>query len=238
MQKTLALVDDDAELRSLVAAHLKGHGFEVRCFDTAEALLAAGEQSHYDLYILDLMLPGMDGLWLARLLRERGNRSPILMLTARTDETDLVVGLEVGADDYVGKPVRPRELVARVRALLRRAADPGRSRGVSPRAQFGTWTLDRVQRQLRSSNGTVHSLSGIEFKLLELLLGHPGRVWSRDQIMDHLHGREASPTDRSIDLLVSKLRIKLGDNARDPRLIKTVRGEGYVLAAPVSQSDA
>ncbi|MCZ8175989.1 MAG: response regulator transcription factor [Burkholderiaceae bacterium] len=227
--KRIALIDDDRELRELVGAGLAQHGFEVDPFADADAFWSGWSLGRWDLVVLDVMLPGQDGFTIARLLRERGEQAPILMLTARTDETDRVVGLEVGADDYLTKPFGPRELVARVRALIRRSQMSER-RGPLSRIDFGRWTLDTVTRQLEDSDGTVVSLSGIEFKLLALLLEQPGHVRSRDEISLRLYCRDAAPLDRSVDLLMSKLRAKLSDDAREPRLIKTVRGEGYVLA--------
>jgi two-component system, OmpR family, response regulator len=234
----LALIDDDDELRGLAAAHLRDNGFELAEFNRAAALLSAWAPARFDLFVVDIVMPGEDGLTLLRRLRERGERAPILMLSARSDETDRVVGLEIGADDYLAKPFSPRELVARVRALLRRsrmAPQLGRSGAVS-RISFGPWTLDTVARQLEQEGRPVLSLSGIEYKLLTYLLEQPGRVCSRDEICEALRGHEVDPSDRSIDLLMSKLRRKLGDDARQQQWIKTVRGEGYVLSTRVHQA--
>jgi two-component system OmpR family response regulator len=229
----IALLDDDDELRHLVSDHLRAQGYAISDFRDGNAMWREWSPGRWDLYILDVMLPGEDGLTLARRLREKHDLAPILMLTARSDETDRVVGLEVGADDYMAKPFGPRELVARVRALLRRAR-LGERQGALSRIRFDRWTLDTVTRQIESNAGLTVALSGIEYKLLAFLLEHPGRVRSRDEIMKRLHGRDADPYNRSIDLLVGKLRQKLGDDARDPRLIKTVRGEGYVLSTRAS----
>jgi two-component system, OmpR family, response regulator len=233
----LALIDDDEELRKLAAAHLRDNGFELAEFNCAAALLGAWAPGRYALFVVDIVMPGEDGLSLLRRLRERGEQAPVLMLSARSDETDRVVGLEIGADDYLSKPFSPRELVARVRALLRRsrmAPQHGQGRSIS-RIRFGPWTLDTVARQLEQEGQPVLSLSGIEYKLLSFFLEQPGRVFSRDEISEALRGHEADPSDRSIDLLMSKLRRKLGDDARQQQWIKTVRGEGYVLSTRVSQ---
>jgi two-component system OmpR family response regulator len=194
------------------------------------AALAAGR---VDLVVLDLMLPGEDGLSLCRRLRA-SSELPVLMLTAKSEPFDRVLGLEMGADDYLAKPFEPRELLARIRSVLRRArALPAGPAAPPRRYRFAGWALDATARQLLSPQGVVVALSGAEYRLLQVFLEHPNRVLSRDQLMDWLQGREAGPFDRSIDLRVSRLRQKLGDDARTPALIKTLRSEGYVLAAAV-----
>jgi two-component system, OmpR family, response regulator len=196
------------------------------------AFWQAWQQQAPQLVILDVKLPGDDGFTIARELRQR-SPVPLLMLTERGDEIDRVVGLELGADDYIAKPFSPRELVARVRALLRRAG--GMAAGppdadLRPIA-FGAWTLEPVARHLVGADGGVVPLSGAEFKLLRLFLQSPGRILTRDHIMERLHGHEAGPSDRSVDILVGRLREKLLDDARAPKLLCTVRGEGYVMTA-------
>jgi two-component system OmpR family response regulator len=189
-----------------------------------------------DLIVLDLMLPGDDGLTLCRDLRAKKREEPVVMLTARGDETDRIVGLEMGADDYLPKPFSARELLVRIKVILKRVRSlpPNMKPDEHAELQFGGWRLDTLQRQLRSPQGEVLPLSGAEFKLLRIFLAHPNRVLNRDQLVDLTQGREADPLDRSIDVQVSRLRQRLGDDPRDPKLIKTVRGEGYVLAVPVS----
>ncbi|MCA3217938.1 MAG: response regulator transcription factor [Burkholderiales bacterium] len=225
----IAVVDNDRDLR--------GFGMRVRGFADGESFLrevAAGLRM--DAAVLDLMLPGSDGLQVCQRLR-LSSSVPVLMLTARGDLVDRVLGLQLGADDYLVKPFEPRELVARLRAMLRRAwsgaEGPVVAPGGPPRAaRFGPWRLDFERRELAGSDGPV-SLDGREYKLLRILLERPGRVVSRDALLDAIHGRAAGPYDRAVDLLVSRLRARLGDSAQEPRLIKTVRGEGCLLAAQV-----
>jgi two-component system OmpR family response regulator len=189
-----------------------------------------------DLIVLDLMLPGDDGLTLCRNLRAKASDIPVIMLTARGEETDRIVGLEMGADDYLAKPFSARELLARIKAILRRARSlPQNLRPDETRhLRFADWALDTVHRQLVSASGVVTPLSGAEYRLLRIFLSHPNRVLTRDQLVDLTQGKEADPLDRSIDVQVSRLRHRLGDDSREPRLIKTVRGEGYVLAVAVT----
>jgi two-component system OmpR family response regulator len=188
------------------------------------------------------MLPREDGLTLCRNLRATDPASPpILMLTARGDETDRIVGLEMGADDYLSKPFASRELLARIRAVLRRArAIPANLKisEAAPYLAFGDWLLDTTRRHLLDAAGTVVSLSGAEYRLLRIFLDYPQRVLTRDQLLSLTHGRDSEPFDRSIDLLVSRLRQRLRDVAREPRFIKTVRSEGYVFAAAIEIRNA
>lgn len=232
----ILIVDDDREIRQLVADYLKRNGYRVSLAADGRQMREVLAGSGIDLIVLDLMLPGEDGLNLCRDLRARSDL-PVLMLTARTEPIDRVLGLEMGADDYLAKPFEPRELLARIRNILRRTrALPGRSTGDPPRCwRFAGWTLDSRTRQLTSPRDVVVALSGAEYRLLQVFLTHPNRVLTRDQLMDLARGREADPYDRSIDLRVSRLRQKLGDNARAPTLIKTLRNEGYVLAATVEE---
>ena len=202
---------------------------------------AALDRHRVDLVVLDLMLPGEDGLTLCRNLRAAGPHAntPVLMLTARGEDMDRILGLEMGADDYVPKPFVPRELLARIRAILRRArALPPNLEAASVQhaneLAFAHWRLNTVGRHLVGTDGTVVPLSGAEYRLLSVFLSHPQRVLNRDQLMELTQGREADVFDRSIDLLVSRLRQRLGDNAREPEIIKTVRNEGYVLACAVA----
>ncbi len=241
------IVDDDREIRTLLAQYLEKHGF--RCATAADGreMRAVLARQAVAIIVLDLMLPGEDGLTLCRALRAPGSphaNTPILMLTARNEDMDRIVGLEMGADDYVAKPFVPRELAARLRAVLRRtrALPPNLDNSAAlPRVlRFGNWRLDTVGRHLLDAQDTVVPLSGTEYRLLTVFLAHPQKVLSRDQLMEFTQGREADAFDRSIDLQVSRLRQRLGDNAREPTLIKTVRSAGYVLTVEVSaeQTDA
>jgi two-component system OmpR family response regulator len=184
--------------------------------------------------VLDLMLPGESGLDLAKWLRQQGE-VPIVMLTAMGEETDRIVGLELGADDYVSKPFNPRELLARIRAVLRRAnANTDIAKQPPTKAiRFAGWTLETGRRRLLNPDGAEVALTGGEYELLQVLVERPNRVLTRDMLMDLLRGRQAGPFDRAIDVAVSRLRRKLEDDGRNPNLIKTVRGGGYVLATTV-----
>lgn len=236
----ILIVDDDREIRTLLGDYLEKQGLSVTVAADGRQMEAALQKARCDLVVLDLMLPGDDGLVLCRRLRERPETAqlPILMLTARGDDLDRILGLEMGADDYLAKPFVPRELLARIRAILRRArALPP---NLAPRAaagsrylRFSGWTLDTVARHLIDSAQVAVPLTGGEYRLLSVFLSHPQQVLNRDQLMTLTQGREADAFDRSIDLLVSRLRCRLRDDAREPRILKTVRNEGYVLAADV-----
>ncbi len=235
----ILVVDDDPGIRGLVGDYLEQNGFRVsKAGDGKQmnAVLAANQI--VDLIVLDLMLPGEDGLSIFRRLRaETRPPIPVLMLTARSDDVDRIIGLELGADDYLTKPFVPRELVARIRAVLRRVHMlPPSAVGESTArmAYFGSWKLDLLQRNLIHQNGVVTPLGGAEYGLLRLFLDHPQHVLSRDQLLAQLARREFEVEDRSIDLRVSRLRRRLGDDARDPMYIRTVRNEGYVFAQPVN----
>ena len=232
-QEHILIVDDDAEIRHLLSEYLKREGMRAQAVADGRGMRAALDNGRFDLVILDLMLPGEDGLTLCRDLRAR-SKLPVIMLTARGAETDRIVGLEMGADDYVPKPFNPRELLARIKAVLRRSqALPPQAVAEASRLCFAGWTFDLAYRQLTSSAGVVVALSGGEYRLLKVFLEHPNRVLTRDQLLDLTRGRESTPFDRSIDVQVGRLRRRLGDTGLEPVLIKTVRGEGYVLAATV-----
>ncbi len=230
----ILVVDDDTEIRSLLHEYLQKQGYRVTAVADGKGLRTAVATSHPDLIILDLMLPGEDGLTLCRDLRAK-SAIPIIMLTARGDETDRIVGLELGADDYVAKPFSPRELLARIKSVLRRArALPENLKTEeSGLFLFAGWTLDAATRNLTSPQGVVVALSGTDFRLLKIFVDHPNRVLTRDQLIDLMLSRDAGPYDRAIDVQVSRLRQRLGDDAKEPAIIKTVRGQGYVFAAHV-----
>ncbi len=233
------IVDDDPDIRTLLADYLSKQELRVTCAADSKQARATLGRAPVDVIVLDLMLPGEDGLALFRALRATPAHAqiPVLMLTARADDVDRIIGLELGADDYLTKPFVPRELVARIRAVLRRARmlPPGTARPESARyLAFGEWLLDSVERQLIARGGTVTLLQSAEYALLRFLLDQPNRVVSRDQVLIALAGREAEPFDRSIDLRVSRLRRQLGDDARESAYIKTVRNEGYVFSKVVT----
>jgi len=236
-QDHVLVVDDDAEIRDLLSEYLRKNGYRVTAVAEGKGMWSALESGgRVDIVVLDLMLPGDDGLTLCRNLRARSDL-PVIMLTARGEETDRIVGLEMGADDYLAKPFSPRELLARIKSILRRARTlPDNLKADAARAlRFSGWTLDLATRNLRSPEGVVVALSGTEYKLLRVFLSHPNRVLNRDQLIDLMLSRDASPFDRSIDVQVSRLRHRLGDNPKEPAIIKTVRGEGYVLSAAVEE---
>jgi two-component system OmpR family response regulator len=228
------VVDDDAEIRKLLGEYLQRNGFRVSLATDGKEMRRAVELGRPDIVVLDLMLPGESGLALCRDLRA-GSNLPVIMLTARAEEVDRIVGLEMGADDYLSKPFSPRELLARIKSILRRARSLPPARGGTHRLRFAGWTLDLAARQLLAPDGVVVALSGAEFRLLSAFVEHPNRVLDRNQLMDLTVGRDGAPFDRSIDVQVSRLRVRLRDDAREPRLIKTVRSEGYVLAAVVER---
>jgi two-component system, OmpR family, response regulator len=230
----LLIVDDDREIRGLLAQYLEKHEFRTTAVPDGKEMRRVLERTHVDLLVLDLMLPGEDGLSLCRELRAR-SQVPILMLTARGEDVDRIIGLELGADDYVAKPFNPRELLGRIKAILRRSAHAPRDpRPESVRGfSFGGWRLDTVSRTLTDSAGREVTLSGAEYRLLAVLLAAGNRVLTRAQLTELLRGRDADPFDRSIDVRVSRLRQILGDDARAPQIIKTVYGEGYVIGVNV-----
>ena len=228
MSSRLLLIDDDSRLTEMVGDYLRRSGFEV----DAAASLAAGRErlklGHYDALLLDLMLPDGDGLEFTRELRAqaRTRRLPLLMLTARGEPMERIVGLEIGADDYLGKPFEPRELLARVKALLRRAAP---ERAADEVLVFGRLEIDIGARQARL-DGQPCDLTSHQFDLLTVLAQSPGRVLSRDQIMDTLKGHPLEAFDRSIDVHISRIRAVIEDDPKSPRRVLTVRGAGYVFA--------
>lgn len=233
MNQRILVVDDDDELRALLQTYLGEQGFVVKTVAEGAAMRAAMAVESFDLVILDIMMPGDDGLSLCRELRAK-SRIPILMLTARGDELDRIIGLEMGADDYLPKPFHPRELLARIRSILRRVQELA-GEGPAREFRFGGWTLDLGARHLVGADGVAVPLSSGEFRLLQALVENANRVLSRDRLMDVLSGREAGPFDRSVDVMISRLRRRLGDDGREPEIIKTVRNEGYLFAAKVER---
>ncbi len=232
----ILVVDDDREIRELLARFLERNQMRVTAARDGREARRAWGGGHYHLVVLDLMLPGENGLSIARWLRGQSD-VPIVMLTAMGEETDRIIGLELGADDYVPKPFNPRELLARIRAVLRRAGDqPDRRADPAGRGlRFAGWTLEPGRRRLLNPDGAEVALTGGEYDLLLALLERPHRVLTRDMLLDLLRGRQAGPFDRAIDVAISRLRRKLEDDGRNAQLIKTVRGGGYVLAAAVER---
>lgn len=228
--QTILVVDDDVEITSLLTEYLTRFGYAARAAGDAAGMHAALAAHAVDLVVLDVMLPGTDGITLARELRQR-SRVPIIMLTARADPYDRVLGLEMGADDYMAKPFEPRELVARIQTVLRRLLHEGppAQQGPDEVVRFDGWELHCIERHLVSPQGLVVPLSNAEFRLLCTFLRMPRRIFSRDQLMEQARGRAMDAFERSIDLLVSRLRSKLADDPRAPSLIRTVRGAGYVF---------
>ncbi len=233
----ILVVDDHQEIRDLVARYLREHGFRVSTVEGGAAMKRMLASSAIDLVVLDIMMPGEDGLALCRYLREQ-SQIPVIMLSAMAEQTDRVVGLEVGADDYLTKPFFPRELLARIKAVLRRteAMPPRREALKEESVRFDRWQLDVSRRELVGDDGVAVPLSTAEFKLLSTFLAHPQRVLSREQLLDLTRGRQADVFDRSIDNQVSRLRRKVEADPSQPVLIKTVWGGGYMLAAEVSRS--
>jgi two-component system OmpR family response regulator len=231
----ILVVDDDHEIRDLLARFLERGGLRVSVARDGREARRLWGQGHYHLVVLDLMLPGEGGLALARWLREQAN-VPIVMLTAMGEETDRIIGLEMGADDYLAKPFNPRELLARIRAVLRRSGE-GEAEGLSALRtfHFNGWRLETGRRRLLDPEGAEVALTGGEYDLLLALLERPNRVLTRDRLLDLLRGRQAGPFDRAIDVAISRLRRKLDDDGRNAQVIKTVRGGGYVLTCDVER---
>jgi len=231
----ILVVDDDTEIRDLLSTYLGKNGYRVTAAADGKRMWAALDNGRVDLIVLDLMLPGDDGLVLCRNLRAK-SKLPVIMLTARGDEMDRILGLEMGADDYLPKPFNPRELLARIKGVLRRVREmpAGSVHGEVGQLRFSGWCLDTAARHLYSPQGVVVPLSYGEYRLLHVFLSHPNRVLSRDQLLELTQGREAEPFDRSIDVLVGRLRKRLGDTASEQQIIQTARGEGYILIARVT----
>ena len=233
----ILVVDDDREIRELLARFLERQRFRVTAVRDGREARRAWAGAHFHLVVLDLMLPGESGLDLARWMRSQSD-VPIVMLTAMGEETDRIIGLELGADDYLPKPFNPRELLARIRAVMRRAGDAQERRNdpAGRTLRFSGWTLEPARRRLLNPDGVEVSLTGGEYDLLVALVERANRVLTRDMLLDLLRGRQAGPFDRAIDVAISRLRRKLDDDGRNAQLIKTVRGGGYVLAADVERA--
>ena len=233
----LLLVDDEVALRETLGAYLRRQGFSVTEAGNAAEARARIEEAAPDLVLLDIMMPGEDGLSLCRHIAET-RALPVILLTARGESTDRIVGLEIGADDYVVKPFEPRELVARVRSVLRRASRSGVETAPDEDFVFEGWRLDPLKRRLTDPEGAVVAISSAEFRLLMAFLDHPRRVLDRDRLLDMVQGREAHLFDRAVDNQVSRLRRKIESDSRNPQLIQTVWGGGYMLAADVRRVPA
>jgi DNA-binding response OmpR family regulator len=237
MGRKILIVDDDQKTRALLKTYLEKNQYEVVLSHNGESFLAefGRNADELSLVILDVMLPDTDGFALCKQVRSRSN-VPIIMLTASSDETDRIVGLELGADDYMAKPYSPRELLARIKAILRRTAQE------SPAAvryyRFDGFTLDLVERKVVDAQGQLVVLTGLDFQLLKYFVEHPGDILDRDVLCEQTRGRESGPLDRSLDVQISRLRLRLNDDGKQPRLIKTVRGAGYVFSADVSVAHA
>jgi two-component system OmpR family response regulator len=233
----LLVVDDDREIRDLVSRFLTRHGYRVTTARDGREMKQALADWSVDLIVLDLMLPGTDGLTLCRELRAT-SKIPVIMLTAMGEELDRIVGLEMGADDYLPKPFNPRELLARIKAVLRRIDQPLRvpDEAQSNLIRFGDWEFDAATRALKGADGVAVDLTAGEFELLQTFVLHPQRVLSRDQILDMTRGRSAVPFDRSVDVQVGRLRRKIEADPANPLLIKTVRGGGYIFTASVERT--
>jgi two-component system OmpR family response regulator len=237
----IAVLDDEIDLTQLLAGYLQGHGFRVTQLHSGGSLMRTMQTDPPVLVLLDLGLPGEDGFSIARQLREHW-QCGLVIVTGRGDAVDKVVGLEIGADDYVTKPFDLRELLARVKAVLRRippanasSSGNGSAGAAGGRMGFAGWVLDPAARRLSSPQGLDVTLTHGEFELLCTFVLHAGRVLSRDFLLERTRGREAGPFDRTIDVQVGRLRRKLGDDAEDPRIIRSVRGAGYILVASVAR---
>lgn len=235
--KKIYVVDDDPEIGALLKTYLSKNGFEVNCaLDGLSFLDAIAADPSYELIVLDIMLPDIDGFEVCRRLRTF-SQVPVIMLTANSDETDRIIGLELGADDYLAKPFNPRELLARIKAILRRSHISETIVHSKRYFQFSGFQLDITCRELLDKNAQKILINGSDYDLLSLFLNSQGETLSREVIAGSTRGREAAPLDRFVDMHVSRLRQVLAEDAKNPVIIKTVRGKGYVLTVPVEQSD-
>ncbi|MFV2001664.1 MAG: response regulator [Paracoccaceae bacterium] len=233
----ILVVDDDRDIRDLIGKFLKKRDYRVTLAADGDQMREALAKWNIDLVILDLMLPGTDGLTLCKDLRA-SSQIPVIMLTAMGEEADRIVGLELGADDYLTKPFSPRELLARIKAVLRRAGNSGVTASVRPKTlRFSGWLLEIARRRFFSPQGLLIDLSSGEFDLLVVLAEHPQQVLTREQLVDLVHGRAETPFERSIDMQISRLRRKIEISHSAPELIKTVRGGGYVFCSDVDRDE-
>lgn len=237
----ILIVDDDSEIRDLLSDYLQQHNFRVSVARNGDEMWRVLKKAQIDLVVLDIMLPGDDGITLCRKLRTESDVM-IVMLSAVGEETDRVIGLEVGADDYLAKPFSPRELLARIKALTRRItgplADQRKARHLAelPLIRFNDWQLDQNKRRLIAPDGVTVPLSTAEYELLIAFLENPNRVLNRDQLLDLTKGRESQPFDRTIDVQVARLRKKIEEDPKNPQMIQTIRGGGYQFKAEVTSS--
>ena len=232
----ILMVDDDSGFRDLVSDFLGKHGYKVETAGDANEMERALERGPVDLIVLDIMMPGEDGLAVCRRLTRAETAPPIIMLSAMGEDTDRIVGLELGADDYLAKPCNPRELLARVRAVLRRAEQRTTGGALGAGCEFTGWRLDLVRRELRSPAGVVVNLSSGEFSLLRAFVERPQRVLTRDQLLEFARGPDSDAFDRAIDVQISRLRRKLDDGGGSHDLIRTIRNEGYMFTAKVKRA--
>lgn len=241
LETRILIVDDDVGIRDLLSSFLARHGFETDTADGPGAMRALLERHQYDLIVLDVMMPGEDGLTALRGL-QRQSGPPVIMLSAVGSDIDRIVGLEMGADDYLAKPCNPRELLARIRTVLRRRDRPAPAEATAPAVieqdnglfQFAGWRIDLIGRSLEDPAGVAIALSDGEFRLLRAFVEHPRRVLTRDQLLDFARGENAEHFDRAIDVQISRLRRKLGGRDGSAELIRTVRNEGYMFVPPVT----
>lgn len=231
----ILMVDDDPGIRDVVSEFLGRHGYQVDTAADSREMDQALERGSVDLIVLDIMLPGEDGLAVCRRIASAETAPPIIMLSAMGEDTDRIVGLELGADDYLAKPCNPRELLARIRAVLRRA-EARSSGGVGASCEFAGWALDLVRRELRSPQGVVVNLSTGEFSLLRVFVERPQRVLTRDQLLELARGPDSDAFDRAIDVQISRLRRKLDDGGGGQDLIRTIRNEGYMFTPKVRRA--
>jgi two-component system, OmpR family, response regulator len=236
-QTRILVVDDDPQIRIMLSRFLSEHGLAVTQAKDGEELLSNLDREAYDLIVLDIMMPGVDGMSLCRTIRTT-SAIPIILLTAVSSETDRIVGLEVGADDYMIKPFNPRELLARIRAVLRRANGGAEAtqESAGSACRFDGWTIDVKRRTLSNPQGVLIELTSNEFDLLAVFVQKPQTVLSRDQLLDLAHGKFSNQLDRSIDVQISRLRRKIETNAQSPQIIKTMRNEGYIFTARIERN--
>lgn len=235
MTRTILIVDDDQKTRVLLKSYLEKHQYEVHAAHDGSSFLAEFERlkAELSLVILDVMLPDTDGFTLCKSVRQQ-SKVPIIMLTASADDTDRIVGLELGADDYLAKPYNPRELLARIKAIQRRMT-VGEDTETVRHLRFAGFSIDLVERLLLDAQGGNVVLTSMDFNLLKFFVEHAGETLSREQLMEHTRGRDLGPLDRSLDVQVSRLRQRLNDDGKNPNLIKTVRGNGYVFSTQVEK---